>query len=231
MTESSKLAKLKVLNKMKANMNAENWSMNRLLDYFGITEEGYLEFGRIWREMSTASDPESSLRHRDQFLQLKDFVKLIKRVSDIMNLSGKFEINRILKLELPLFGFNFKCRDLEKQNPFGPKHKITLKVHRGDVTRVFLHETKILDSTGSDSEKRMILRQIEKNIQKRFPTRHLMRPYIVQSIQKMTDVEARKLFGIKKVDSRFDSIDNSKKGASSKPDSTKLQSNKKVKFM
>ena len=43
----------------------------------GITEDDYLEYGRIWREFG-GEDPSASLRQKDQFIFLDNFQRFIQ---------------------------------------------------------------------------------------------------------------------------------------------------------
>ena len=74
---------LKVVNQLRRlNKAGEEMTWVNLLEYMGITEADYLEYGKIWRELG-GEDPSASLRQKDQFIFLMDLKELCNRAKHI----------------------------------------------------------------------------------------------------------------------------------------------------
>jgi len=155
---------LKVVNQLRRlNKAGEEMTWVNLLEYMGITEADYLEYGKIWRELG-GEDPSASLRQKDQFIFLMDLKELCNRAKHIFSID-EFTDETVAKMEIPVMEFSYGE-----------------KVHRSDVTYALFNQTPLMQDMGKnqnyDAEKKRLDNQIVEHLLKRYPTRELMNEYV-----------------------------------------------------
>jgi len=159
------LQQLKVVNQLRRlNKAGEEMTWVNLLEYMGITEDDYLEYGRIWREFG-GEDPSASLRQKDQFIFLDNLPQLCEKVKHIFRLNiDEFTEKEIANMDIPIMEFSYGE-----------------KVHRSDVTYALFNLTPLMKDMGPDfeTEKKRLDNQILEHLLKRYPTRELMNDYVV----------------------------------------------------
>jgi hypothetical protein len=101
--EPTDVKQLNVINRIRMiGRTFNDLSFEELLDYVGISQQKYLEFGQIWRDLGK-NDHSASFRQTDQFILISDIMKLIERTSYIFNIS-KFDLDKLRTMDLTIMG-------------------------------------------------------------------------------------------------------------------------------
>lgn len=178
--DPTRARQLEVINQIRGLIKStEELSWLELLEHVGISEDEYLQYGAIWRDIAEA-DHSASLRQKDQFIFLDDLKDLCERTRHIFKIPN-LDSDKIARLDIPVMSFHFGD-----------------KVHRLDVTKALLIEAvdQMMDLLNRDNEleKRKIYFQIEEHLKRRYPTRELMCQYeIYKSSLQPADVSTSRL--------------------------------------